>query len=78
MHISFTSAQDAAIVNKWNSAAKSEKQIEVGQAHLVVGDNFDSDIASNGYHQVEVGQFDSDTGNPVTFIIEANEVTIED
>ena len=77
MQITFTADQDAAIVAKWNNAAKMDRQLEAGQAHLVVGDNFDSDIESQGYHEVEVRGVESSTGNPAAFIIEDHEVTIE-
>jgi len=78
MNITFTPSQDAAIVAKWNAKAKEDSQLSAGQAHLVVGDSFDFDIEEQGFHQVEVGQFESKTGNPVTFIIEDHEVTIEE
>lgn len=78
-NITYTPAQAAAIVAKWNELANDANQLEADQAHLAISDeNFDADIISDGYATIEVGQFASKTGTPVTFIIEDTDLTIEE
>ena len=73
----FTPEQDAAIVAKWNEHANESNQLSEGKAYLVVGDSVETDIEEAGYHSVEVGPFKSKTGNPVTFEIFEEDVTVE-
>ncbi|PIE10319.1 MAG: hypothetical protein CSA72_07280 [Rhodobacterales bacterium] len=78
MTITYTAEQAAAIVAKWNDLANAESQLDAAQAHLVIsGDNFDDEIESQGYATIEVPARQSKSGNPATFIIDENELTIE-
>lgn len=76
--ITFTPAQSAAIVAKWNDLANEANQLGADQAYLVVGDGFDEDIEAHGEHMVELRGTKSASGNPVTFTILESDATIEE
>ncbi|MEM9969024.1 MAG: hypothetical protein AAF755_13115 [Pseudomonadota bacterium] len=73
----FTAEQSAAAIAKWNDLANTDNQLSLDQVHLILGDNFDSDIEDNGCSQIEVGTFASKTGNPATFYIFEEDVTVD-
>tara|TARA_R110001606_G_scaffold319978_1_gene466954 strand:+ start:1551 stop:1847 length:297 start_codon:yes stop_codon:yes gene_type:complete len=77
-HVGYTKSQGQAIVRLWNSYAKPAYQLECDQACLIMkeNDNFDEEIIENGYAVIEVPARESNTGNPITFDIEASNLNI--
>ncbi len=76
-HVGYTKSQGQEIVSLWNSYAKPEYQLECDQAYkIMTDDDFDDDILDNGYAVVEVPARESNTGNPITFSIEASDLNI--
>jgi len=77
-HVGYTKTQGEAIVKLWNSYAKPKYQLERDQAYMIMmlDDNFDEEILKNGSTVVEVPAFESKTGNPITFSIEASDLDI--
>ncbi|MCT4557366.1 MAG: hypothetical protein N4A61_04825 [Pelagimonas sp.] len=73
----FTDQQSAALVARWNEHANDENQINSDQVHLMISDNFDADMENDGCALVEVGRFASKTGNPATFYIYEEDVTVD-
>ena len=75
--VGYTKSQGQAIVRLWNSYAKPAYQLESNQAWVIMtSDSFDDDILDNGYAVVEVPARESNTGNPITFDIEASDLNI--
>ena len=79
MGIAITFSQAQHLVDQWNDLANSRHQLEYSQAHLVMsGDCFDDELIEDGVTTVEVGSFESATGNPQTFNVWADDVCIEE
>ena len=77
MNIAITYSQAQHLVDQWNDLANSRHQLEYSQAHLVMsGDCFDDELIEDGVTTVEVGSFESATGNPQTFNVWADDVCI--
>ena len=78
-HISITESQAIDLVDEWNALANSRNQIAYTEAHLIMsGDNFDDQLFYDGVTTVEVGRFQSASGNPETFNVWASDVCIEE
>ncbi len=78
-HISITHSQAVNLVDEWNALANSNNQLAYTEAHLVMsGDNFDDELIDDGVATVEVGRFQSASGNPETFNVWASDVCIEE
>ena len=78
-HISITESQAINLINEWNALANSRNQIAYTEAHLIMaGDNFDAELIDDGVTTVEVGRFESASGNPETFNVWASDVCIEE
>lgn len=76
MSFTYTTEQAAEIVAKWNALAKA--QLTPDQAHLVFHDNSDDDMETQGRTTIEVGRFDSKSGNPETFEVLSSEVEMDE
>ena len=78
MTFTYTPDQAAAIVAKWNELATAENNVSAKNAHLIFHDNSDDEMEDRGYTTIEVGRFQSKTGNPATFEIHTSDVELED
>jgi len=77
--ISITHSQAVNLVDEWNALANSNNQLTYDEAHLIMsGDNFDDELIDDGVATVEVGRFQSASGNPETFNVWASDVCIEE
>lgn len=72
-----TRDQAANLVSKWNELANDGAQLEPRQAHLLLGDNADMDLETNGQHLVEVPASQSRTGQTQSFYVYEANLTAE-
>jgi|TARA_B100001059_G_C17439198_1_gene381806 hypothetical protein len=79
IHISITHSQAQHLVDQWNELANTSHQLTYAEANLIMcGDNFDDELIADGSVSVEVGSFESATGNPATFTVWADDVCMEE